>query len=378
MDPHLFFRLHDAAGVPAPFWFVELFKVLGFTLHMVPMNLFYAGILVAMLLERAGGTPGRRFSARLMSQMPVIVAFGVNFGIVPLLFVQVAYNKAFYPATILMAWFWIGVIALLIPAYYGVYDYAFGLRGATPLAPRRRAVGWFSAMLFLAIGFIFANALSLMTGVGRWPQLLENHGSAGAALGTALNTSDPTLWPRWLLMFGLALGTTAVWMLVDAAWFAGKESDDYRRWAKQFATWLYGLSFVWVAEAGTWYVLGTWAEGVRQIMFAWPGLLLTGLTAAAPGLLLAWLVWRRKEPLLDRRQATWLGLAQFGVLGINAISRQVVQNLELRPYLDVAAQPTAVQWSPLVLFLALFVVGLGIVAWMVLQVVNAERDVPAS
>ena len=50
------------AGVPAPFWFVELFKVLGFTLHMVPMNLFYAGILVAMLAgaaaaaRRAGGS----------------------------------------------------------------------------------------------------------------------------------------------------------------------------------------------------------------------------------------------------------------------------------------------------------------------------------
>ena len=35
--------------------------------------------------------------------MPVIVAVGINLGIVPLLFIQVAYYKFFYPATILMA-----------------------------------------------------------------------------------------------------------------------------------------------------------------------------------------------------------------------------------------------------------------------------------
>ena len=61
--------------------------------------------------------------------MPVIVAVGVNLGIVPLLFVQLAYYKVFYPATILMAWFWLAIIVLLIPAYYGVYAYAWGLRG---------------------------------------------------------------------------------------------------------------------------------------------------------------------------------------------------------------------------------------------------------
>ena len=373
MDPHLLFRVHDATGVPAPFWFVELLKVLGFTLHMVPMNLFYAGILVAMLLDRSGGPHGRRFAARLMSQMPVIVAFGVNFGIVPLLFIQVAYNKAFYPATILMAWFWMGVIVLLLPAYHGVYVYAFGLRKGTPLPAWRRATGWLSAIFFLAIGFLFANALSLMTRIDHWPQLLESHGTAGAALGTALNLSDATLWPRWLLMFGLALGTTAIWILVDATWLATNEKDDYRRWAKQFANRLYLLSVAWTVVAGTWYVFGTWRPDVFRIMFAWRVLPLTGLTAAAPGLLLAWLIYRRNEPLLDRREVAWLGLAQFGVLEINAISRQVVQNLELGPYLNVAAQPTAVQWSPLLVFLAVLAAGLGVVAWMVLQVVREGR-----
>ena len=142
--------------LPAPMWFIQFFKVLGFALHAVPMSLWYAGIVVAMILYARGGEQGRRFSGRLMSQMPVIIAFGVNLGIVPLLFVQLAYFKVFYPATILMAWFWLAIVGMLIPAYYGVYVYAFGLgEGGKGLTPLKRGAGWFAAALFVVIGFLF-------------------------------------------------------------------------------------------------------------------------------------------------------------------------------------------------------------------------------
>ena len=100
------------------------------------------------------------------------------------------------------------------------------------MAGWRIAAGWCAAIFFLAIGFFFANGLSLMDHVERWPELWKTAQHGGAALGTALNVGDPTLWPRWLLMFGLALGTTAVWLLVDAFWLAGKTADEaYRQWA---------------------------------------------------------------------------------------------------------------------------------------------------
>ena len=155
----------------------------------------------------------------------------------PLLFVQLAYYKVFYPATILMAWHWLAIIGLLIPAYYGIYAYAWSIRNGDKTLPRwRLAAGWCAALLFLTIGFLFANGLSLMDHVERWPDLWRAHSVAGAATGTALNTGDPSLWPRWLLMFGLALGTTAVWVLVDAFWFNFTTTDEaYHRWAWGFA-----------------------------------------------------------------------------------------------------------------------------------------------
>ena len=61
------------------------------------------------------------------------------------------------------------------------------------------------------------------------------------------------------------------------------------------------------------------------------------------------------------------------MLGINAVSRQIVQNMNLKPFLDVSAQPTDVQWGPLAMFLIAFVLGLAVVGWMIAKVVAATR-----
>lgn len=368
MDPQLLIDT-TAPALPAPFWFVQFFKVLGFTLHVALMNLWLAGLVLAMLLRRGGDSP-RRLSDRLMRQMPIFVALGINFGIVPLLFIQLAYHQFFYPATILMAWHWMAIVGLLIPAYYGVYYYAWGIRDDSLMTSGRKAAGWLSAVLFITISFLFANAMSLLAHVEAWPELWRQHSVAGAALGTALNLADTTLWPRWLLMFGLALLTTASWIVVDAEWFAGVESDEYRTWTRHFAPRLATLGAVWFAAAGSWYVFGTWSSELRATMFGGPLVLLTLFTATAPGLpvLMMWTLGRTSP---GRTTAVAIALAQFGVLGINAVSRQVVQNVNVGEYFDLAARPTAVEWSPLVLFLVLFVLGALVVAWMIAQVAKA-------
>jgi len=386
----------SAAGLPAPFWFIEFFKVLGFALHAVPMNLWFAGLPIALWLHWRGGPEGRRWAGRFLRQMPVIIAVGVNLGIVPLLFIQLAYYQVFYPATILMAWSWLAIVAALIPAYYGVYAYAWGLRDASRAMPSWRVVaGWSAASLFILIGFLFANGLSLMEHVDRWPELWKNSSVAGAALGTAVNHADPTLWARWLMMFGLALGTTAAWIVLDAAWLGARppsavqknlppsavsnqvtglgaaELWDCRRWAFGFAWKLYTVGMIWASAAGLWYVLFTWSAALQSRMFNQPWLPLMLLTAVAPGL--PWLLLWRERNEFRSTMAPVIALAQFGVLAVNAVSRQAVQNINLGKYLDVSSQPLDVQWSPLILFLVVFVLGLAVVGWMLAQIVKLGR-----
>ncbi len=366
-------------GHPAPYWFLVLFKTLGFTLHILPMHLWYAGLPAMLLLRRHGGEHGRRTADRTLGAMPVAIAWGVNLGIVPLLFTQVAYYKVFYPATILMAWPWLAIIGLLTVAYYGVYAYALGLR-AGRLAPWRVAAGWSAALLLIAIGWLFANAFSLMANVDGWRGIWNATGFAGAVLGTGLNTADPTLWPRWLMMLGLALTTTAAWVVFDAAVLGAGETPAWRAWASRFALRLHALGAAWFAVTGAWYVFGAMPETGRDALAAGGWRLVTALTAVAPGLVwLAILIVARRAaraaagagPTPGRAAGILTLGAQLVVLALNAVSRQVAQNGELAPHLDVAAGRVNTQLGPLVLFVALFVAGLGVVVWMLRQAAAA-------
>ncbi len=71
-----------------------------------------------------------------------------------------------------------------------------------------------------------------------------------------------------------------------------------------------------------------------------------------------------------------IALCQFGVLGINAVSRQVVQNINVGRFLDVAGQPVNVQWGPVAMFLVVFVIGLGVIGWMIWQVIRCSKASP--
>ena len=148
----------------------------------------------------------------------------------------------------------------------------------------RMAAGWCAAVFFIAIGFCFANGLSLMEHVGRWPELWKDSTAwRGRPWAPRLNVGDPTLWPRWLLDVRPVLGTTAVWVLVDVFWLAGKTADEaYRRWALGFARKLYTLAMLWAAAAGTWYVFGTWSAELRTTMFEWPLLAVDRADGALP------------------------------------------------------------------------------------------------
>jgi hypothetical protein len=289
-----------------------------------------------------------------------------------------------------------------------------------------------------------------MTNLRAWVMLWQTTSVAGAPMGTALNTADPTLWPRWLMMFGLALTTTAAYIVVDTTFFVGKgspqgiqrkvtihrrdqwrgsvqwtdggeverrekkigrenlgrvqrmlspqrplkdlpeqlqrekemdgaapvtdeEHEAYTRWATGFALKLYTVGLVWFAVTGAWYVFGTWPVEQRQMMLSGGRLLLTGLTAVGPGLpwILIFVSWRRG---VTHSLALGTGLAQFGVVALNAVSRQVVQNAELKEFFDVTAEQVNVQWSPMILFLMFFVAGIGVMVWMISRLSIAARQ----
>ncbi|HXF82384.1 MAG TPA: hypothetical protein VNN19_06510 [bacterium] len=367
IDPRQLIGPASPLGSPAPFWLLEVFKVLGFTLHQVPMHLWYAGLPLAALLGLLPGEPARRLRARLLGGMPLIVAAGINLGIVPLLFTQVAYYRVFYPAGVLIAWPWFSVIVLLTVAYYAVYIAALGERGGR--RPRlARAAVWVAALLFPAIGFIFANLFSLMTRLEAWPALAARTDAAGAVTGLALHTGDPTLLPRWLMLFGLALLTTAGFIVADAAILSPPQGAGRAFTARVAGT---------AATAGLAIFL---VAGWRYAQTAPVDIPLFWRAPAAGLPAITWLLIVLQRGEIARPLAVAAALVQFAALGANAAARQWLQNRELARYLDLAAEPVRLEWSPLLLFLVLFVLGLVVVAWIASQMMAAVRmaaDQPA-
>jgi hypothetical protein len=370
MDPKTLLAPENPIGYAAPFWFIELFKVLGFSLHAGPMNLWYAGGILAAILSVFGKGNSKTVGNHIARSLPFAIALGVNFGIIPLLFVQVAYYQFFYPATILMAWPWFAVFWMVTVAYFGVYLHRLSIEGKLKRSFGAFS-GWVSALLLIVVGFLFANAFTLMTNVGGWWSVFKKANVAGAATGLATNSADPTLIPRWLFMFGMALTTTAVYVAIDTAYLSGRESDDYRRYASKFAGALYTVGLLWFVGFGYWYIFGTRPDAFAEAMKNPIMRIVFPLAAVSPGL--PWLLLLLQRGGATKRMAWLAGVAQFGVIALNAVSRQWQQNRELAPYADLASRRMDPQWSALVVFLLVFVIGVAIIYWMLRKIVQVNR-----
>ncbi|MCS7237414.1 MAG: hypothetical protein NZ899_03985 [Thermoguttaceae bacterium] len=362
-------------GVPQ--WMIIALRTLGFALHAAFMGLWYAGIPLAVLMARSQNLSLRQISRRLMLQMPVIVALGVNLGIVPLLFLQAGFGPVVYSATILVGWFWLAIIALLIPAYYGVYLYGWdGIPVDKPIAPWRLAVGIIAGCLFVAIGFLFANGFSFTFRLERWETLWERAQVAGAATGLTVNIDDPVFWPRWLFIFSLALQTTACWMVLDASIFRPSATVEDRRLAARLASRIYLPGFVGALVFGLGYLyhLGQSSGAqisavVGQLPGVVPGLVAVLIPIAIGSVLLN--ASGRQAPLSPKTVVMCVGLhiVYLVCVGFLRIWADLF-TLQLSNRYEFWGRPVAFQWSPFLLFVVTLIMGIAVVSWMIVQVLR--------
>ncbi len=70
--------------------------------------------------------------------LPLVIAFAVNFGVAPLLFLQVLYGHFIYTSSILMGIFWISIIPALIIALLRSLSLRFSVQALSV----RSVPGW--------------------------------------------------------------------------------------------------------------------------------------------------------------------------------------------------------------------------------------------
>lgn len=355
MNPVSLIPVADTLTAPNG-WF-QFFLMLTFPLHLFAMNAMLGCGLVAFISHLYPGRAHRELSHELAKALPFLVAFTVNLGVAPLLFVNVIYGHLLYSSTVLMGLYWLAVIPLLIIAYYLAYIYDFRFRQLGNLA---MFVLLAVLVLLLAIGFIFSNNMTLMITPASWPRWFTTSG------GSLLNLSDPTLLPRYLHIITGSLAVGGLFSALYAATVLKSDpevSEAGQRLGMQLFSWLTLLQL----GVGSWFLLSLPKQTMMRFMGG--GTIATALLAVGILLAVATLVTGFKRLVLP---SLWLTLPLVYVM---SFMRDVVRGNFLIPYFNPTTVPVQVQWSPLVLFLVSLVLGLAVVVWMLLQLPGSKQEV---
>ncbi len=357
----------DPIPLPAPIWLFKLLEIVTISLHFVAVQLLIGGLLVSVvwsLLGRRKGNPLLTHSAGVVvTRLPILMVYVINFGVPPLLFAQVLYGRAIYTSSILIGAAWISVIWLLMLVYCLLYVMA----GRTKQGTFWGWIGLLACAVIGLIALIYSSNMTLMIRPQVWSEMYRSD-----PLGVRLNTSDPTVWPRWLFMIAGGVCTSGVGLALLArlkSW-----GDETARFLRDWGVRQLAVGVVVQVVCGAWVVLAQPSEVRAALgshgfylccMILW--LVLATATVAAA------VVSRARQP------AAWLwtvvlsGLVFLGVL-TTAVIRGGIRDLTLLSHgMDIWDRQVHSNWLVTGAFLLLFVLGLAVVAWLVTVVARAKR-----
>lgn len=366
-----FFPAVDPIPLPAPVWLFKLLHIVTLGLHFVAVELLLGGLLVAVALSLFRRSPHASVAARAIAhRLTIVMTYVINLGVPPLLFSQILYGRALYTSSVLIGLYWIAVVFLLMAVYWCLYKFSYRLEAGKSAWH----IGLFAWLLAGSVARILSTNMTLMLRPEHWRSLY-----GASAAGAYLPTGDPTTEPRWLMMLAGGLFLSGLWLLYLAA------RKTFTADEQKFVARLGGLV---AALAGVVYlVAGLWANavqpGIVQALLAHPpagyefyadyalaGKLWIALVALAIALGLI--------AALARIAATWMAwaatllavLIEFSLV----IYRDAVRDLTLlsKGY-DVWNRAVVTNGGVVVLFLVVFVAGLGAIGWLVSVAARAKK-----
>ena len=149
-----------ADTIPVHWLWFQVLLIVTFFIHMILMNFLLGGSLLTVWDLLRG-----KLEKNASGSIPTLVALTVNFGVPPLLFVQVLYGHFFYSSSVMLAVPWILIIPILIMAYYGAYIF---VRKADRAPVLSRGGLIFTSLALLYIAFVFVNNNTLAMQPDRW------------------------------------------------------------------------------------------------------------------------------------------------------------------------------------------------------------------
>lgn len=360
----------EALPLPAPAWLLQALLLLTFLLHLVAMNGLLGGALLALWARRRARRAADPASAAAASDaaklavklLPTLFAATVTFGVAPLLFLQALHGRFFFTSSVLMAWPWLGVVALLLAAYYASYLAAFG--GARREPWRGPLLGAVAAIA-ATIAFVYTNNTTLMLRPDSWGPI--HFADPGGWNG---NLRDGQVWPRWLHMVLGALAVGGLWL---ALWGSVRRRRDPAAGAWMRHAGLGALAHGTMGNVlvGFWFLVALERPVMLRFMGGSPhatGLLGLGLLLAL--LLIALAVRARARPDGALGPVAWVAAVTLAAM---VLMRDEVRAAYLAPH-AAGAPAVAAQWANVALFAALLVGAAATVVWMARKLAAARPE----
>ena len=359
----------DPLGIPSHFFIFQFLYWITFVLHLIFMNYVLGGMVIVTVHEWLAekNSLALRGNALLMRIMPVALSLAITMGVAPLLFVQVLYGNFFYTANIMMGWWWMAVIGAVTAAFYLIYLMISLRTDESRSGVLIKILSLIVTVLFLMTAWIFTNNAVLMEHPNYWKDIYSG--------AHRVMAPDPSLWPRF---FHNVVGAIAVAGLWCAA--IGRYRIRYHTEERDLGYHLVNRGLTWTMMAvivqicvGIILVFSLGHDTNKKFMGNGP--LFTGWAIgffAAMGVLahsMMALVKPEKPMLL------WgaIGLTGVTLLGMT-MGRDLLRQIYLEPYFKLQDLPLHYSNS-LWLFLITFLLGLGILAYLIRLVWNLPKKV---
>jgi hypothetical protein len=334
--------------IPVAWGWFEGLNILTFAIHITLANILLGGGVIALYLKMRGESSP---SANAVSErLPTIFALTVNFGVAPLLFLQVLYGQFFYTSAVLSASWWMTITALLILGYYAFYIYQHKQDDPDQKGLVYLRVG---TILTFVVALILTSVLTTMARPETWTEYFNNPN------GTILNLLEPTFIPRFLHYLSASVALGGLFMALLAHFGrAPSEGGKIGMSAFTFGTmlqiptgmwWLYALDHSVLSSIGDSFMATT--------------LLVVAIALTIPTLAAGF----GKKPLAAAGWAFATILAMCGV-------RAVVRHANLNPHFAPGDMIVTGEYSPMAMFLIVLVIGVAALGYMLRLGFKEEKE----
>ncbi|WP_028585912.1 hypothetical protein [Desulfogranum mediterraneum] len=344
MDPATLIPTPDV--IPVHWGWFQLLLLVTFFMHILLMNVMVGTAFIAAVSHfyRDGGSSPA--TTAISEKLPFAIAFAVNFGVAPLLFLQVLYGHFIYTSSILMAVFWLWIIAMVIAAYYLAYIYKYKY---LQLNKGRAILTGLITLLLLLVGFLFSNNITMMLQPETWARYLERPN------GLLLNLADPSLWPRYLHFMCSAVAVGGMAIALFFSYKRHKGESGLQPWIRYGCSWFGYATFAnfWI---GAWFA-GSLPRGLITMDSANGVFLLIFLISAIITAVFA-VVLALREQVLPACSAL------LGTLALMVLVRDRLRSAYLQPWFAPDELTVQASYSPLIIFLLFFVFGIALIVWM--------------